>query len=67
MKINDYNVKNDFDSDDIKILLRSSVWRKLNFEPGLDLTSSSVLPQEILIYFTFTFLIGKMGIITAIF
>ena len=55
MKINDYNVKNDFDSDDIKILLRrSSVWRKLNFEPGLDLTSSSVLPQEILIYFTFT-------------
>ena len=34
--------KNDFDSDDIKILVRrSSVWRKLNFEPGLDLTSSS--------------------------
>ena len=42
MKINYYNIKNDFDSDDIKILVRrSSVWRKLNFEPGLDLTSSS--------------------------
>lgn len=42
MKINYYNFKNDFDSDDMKILVRrTSVWRKLNFEPGLDLTSSS--------------------------